>query len=109
LEANYTLGLPKHDKRFWVESSLLRKQFIDMTRNEIGADKFKASMEALIGKESLKKASHDFKAIRYQSRKVGDEWVSGWEEAEAKAGKYWVGMKKAKAPMPPDDLTFADE
>ncbi len=109
LDANYTTGLPKHDKRFWVESSALRKQFTDMTRNDIGADKFKASVCALLGEDAIRKVGHDFRATRWVSKRVGEDWVSGWEEnVEAKAGKYWVGLKKSKAPMPPEAL-FAED
>jgi hypothetical protein len=56
-------------------------------------------MESL--KIPLKKEGHDWKAVRYVSEKVGDEWVSSWKESTGKAGKYWCGLKRAKAPMPP--------
>ena len=72
-----------------------------MTNHQMDSAKFKATMELL--KIPLKKESHDFKAIRYVSEKGGDgEWVSSWKEATGKAGKYWCGLKKHKAPMPPE-------
>jgi P4 family phage/plasmid primase-like protien len=105
LEANYTLGLDKNNRSFQIESSVLRKQFMDMTRQDIGADKFKASMESL--RQTLKKESHDFTAIRWVNEKIGDEWVGTWRESVGKAGKYWVGLKRAKAPMP--GIQISDE
>lgn len=98
LETNYTLGLDKANRSFQIESSALRKSYMDMTKHDIGADKFKASMESL--KQSIKKEGHDFVCLRWVSEKVGEEWVSSWKEATGKAGKYWCGIKKAKAPMP---------
>lgn len=101
LEANYDTSMDRNDRRFYVESALLCKQYIQMTNHQMDSAKFKASMELL--KIPLKKESHDFKAIRYVSEKGSDgEWVSGWKEAIGKAGKYWCGLKKHKAPMPPE-------
>jgi P4 family phage/plasmid primase-like protien len=105
LEANYTLGLDKANRSFQIESSVLRKQFMDMTKHDISADKFKASMESL--KQTLKKESHDFTCQRWVAEKVGEEWTASWKEATGKAGKYWCGLKKAKAPMP--GAHFEDE
>lgn len=105
LEANYTLGLDKTNRSFQIESSWLRKQYTDMTRNDISVDKFKASMECM--KQTLKKESHDFKCVRWVNEKVGEEWTGSWKEATGKAGKYWCGLKKRTAPMP--GTLFVDE
>jgi len=99
LEQNFTSGLDRNDRRFFIESSKLLESYINMTKHQMDASRFKASMESL--KIPLKKEGHDFKAIRYVSEKIGDEWVSSWKEATGKAGKYWCGLKRAKAPMPP--------
>jgi P4 family phage/plasmid primase-like protien len=103
LETNYTLGLDKGNRSFQIESSALRKQYMDMTKHDISADKFKASMESL--KQSLKKESHDFNCLRWVSEKVGEEWTASWKQSTGRAGKYWCGLKKAKAPMPGCVLT----
>lgn len=100
LEANFTTGLSITDRRFMIESSKMRDQFIQQTKQEIGADKFKASMESLGVK--LKKEGHDFRCLSYISENVSGQWSSRWELADRKAGKYWCGLKKAKAPMPPE-------
>ena len=100
LEANYTLGLPREDRRFFIETSHLRDHFINTTRNEISAELFKASMEALGQAQKVEK--HNFQALRYVSEKSGDEWIGGWRDAEGRAGRFWMGIKKAKAPMPPE-------
>ena len=104
LENNYTTGLNRNDRRFYMESSLMLKHYLAMNpHTQMDSGKFKASMEAL--KIPMKKESHDFTCMRYVSEKVGDEWVAEWRSADAKAGKYWCGVKKAKAPMP---LDFTD-
>jgi len=99
LEANYDTSMDKNDRRFFIESSVLCKQFISQTHNQMDSAKFKASMEQL--KIPIKKESHDFTCLRYVSEKIGDEWSSEWKESTAKAGKYWCGLRKSKAPMPP--------
>jgi P4 family phage/plasmid primase-like protien len=99
LEQNFTTGLDRNDRRFFIESSKLLESYINQTKHQMDASRFKASMEML--KIPLKKEGHDFKAMRYVSEKCGDEWVSSWKEATGKAGKYWCGLKRAKAPMPP--------
>jgi len=99
LEANYDTSMDKSDRRFYIESSLLLKQYISQTNHNMDASRFKALMELL--KIPLKKESHDFNCVRYVSKKIGDEWTSEWEMTTAKAGKYWCGLKKSKAPMPP--------
>jgi hypothetical protein len=91
--------MDKSDRRFYIESSLLLKQYISQTNHNMDASRFKALMELL--KIPLKKESHDFNCVRYVSKKIGDEWTSEWEMTTAKAGKYWCGLKKSKAPMPP--------
>jgi len=101
LEANYTLGLPKDDRRFFIETSLLRDHFVNATHNEISPALFKASMEALGQIQKVEK--HAFTSLRWVSEKVGDEWVGSWREANGNAGRYWMGIKRAKAPMPPSD------
>ena len=100
LEANYTLGLPRDDRRFFIETSHLREHFVNTTRNEISTELFKASMEALGQVQRIEK--HNFQAMRYVSEKSGDEWIGGWRDAEGRAGRYWMGIKKLKAPMPPE-------
>ena len=101
LEANFQTGLPKHDKRFYIGADVLRTQFVSMTRHDIGADVFKTAMEGL--GMSQKKESHPWYGMRWVSEKFGGDWVSEWKQAEGRAGKYWVGLKRSNAPMPPDE------
>jgi len=99
LEANYTMGLDKDNKSFHIETTALRKQYMDMTKHDISTDRFKASMESL--RQTQKKHSHDFKCLRWVSEMVNDKWESSWKEGVGRAGKYWCGLKRIKAPMPP--------
>ena len=92
LEANYTMGLDKTNRSFQIETTVLRKQYMDMTNQTISADKFKASMESF--KQTQKKESHDFTCQRW------DDNEGAWKQSTGRAGKYWLGLKKAKAPMP---------
>jgi P4 family phage/plasmid primase-like protien len=92
LEANYTMGLDKSNRSFQIESTVLRKHYMDMTNQPISADKFKASMESF--KQTQKKESHDFTCQRW------DDNEGVWKQSTGRAGKYWLGLKKAKAPMP---------
>ena len=99
LESNFTTGLNKTDRRFYIGSEQMLRQFQSQNpHTQMDAGKFKASMESL--KIPLKKESHDWTGLRWVSEKSGDEWASEWRETTAKAGKYWCGLKKAKAPMP---------
>ncbi len=104
LEANFTLGLSKTDKRFWWGSDNLLKQFNAMTGKDLDSTKFKAAMEGL--GQTVKQDKHGFTATRWVMEK-GDngKWAGSWVDGtECKAGRYWQGMKKLDAPMPPTAL-----
>lgn len=94
LDANYVLGLDASDRRFQIESSVIKKQYEEDTHHTISPDKFKVGM-TLCG-VGFKKESHNFKTVRY------NEMLECWTETECKAGRYWCGLRRNDVPPPMD-------
>ena len=83
LHSNYTLE-NANDRRYGLESAKLLAQFAEDKGFKPSAEKFKNYM-TLCG-ITLKKESHNFKAHRFND--------DGWAEAECRAGRYWMGLKR---------------
>ena len=97
LMANFTLGLPEEDRRFWVGSDELRTQYCGDKHTKISAEVFKHSLEQCEMRQE--KASHPFNSVRY------DRHDKRWNNTECGAGKYWVGLMPITARHPdlPED------
>ena len=101
LRGNYEIGFPKEDKRYWLESSKLLKAYNLANNSSMKADAFKSAMECAT--VSMRKVSHEFSATRWVSEKLDNgDWHSEWRLSTGSPGNYWVGIKKLKAPSPPE-------
>jgi len=92
LESKYVIGLNANDRRFQIESSVIRQDYIADTNHQIGPDKFKACMD-LCG-IIQKKESHDYKTMRWA------EFAKKYEMTNCKAGRYYCGLRISDHPAP---------
>jgi hypothetical protein len=92
LLANFTLGLPETDNRFWLGSDELRTIYCTDKHTKISAEVFKHSLEQCEMRQE--KASHPFNSVRW------DKHDRRWRNTECGAGKYWVGLMPILARHP---------
>ena len=97
LLSNFTLGLPEHDRRFWLGSDELRTQYCDNKHTKMSAETFKHNMEQCEIRQE--KASHPFTEVRW------DKHQRQWISTDCGAGKYWVGLMPIGARHPDDTQT----
>jgi P4 family phage/plasmid primase-like protien len=90
--SNYDIGLDPNDRRWWIGANELKDRYIEDTKHQISAERFKGGMILCDIEQS--KASHDFDTVIY------DDYAKSYCDITRKAGRYWVGIRKKGQPLP---------
>ena len=92
IEENYKIGLNVEDKKFWIESGDLRRQFCSDTNtpdSAMSSERFKSLLTMLGVKQ--KRMGNKFKSHTW------DEYSKIWKETERKSGMFWMGICSLEA------------